>query len=281
MTLKTLFLRPLILVTAFLALTLSAAATYAADRDRIETFLNVTGFDVALDSIALSAENAPGIIGLDPRDFGAAWDVISGDVFALAPMRSEALDFLEQTLSDEVLTHAEAFYATELGQRLVQAENAAHLVADGEIKHIAGERIVADLVRDGDDRVEVLKRMGRAVEAGENSVKAVQEVQFRFIMAAVAAGMIELQLEPEDLKERLEEQENEMRLSMQTSGLTSSAYAYQDFTNDELATYSDALETPQMQKVYQLLNAIQFEITASRYEDLAHRLANIGPSEDI
>ncbi len=279
MTLKKIFLRPVILLVC--AMVLNATVTFAADRDRIATFLNVTGFDVALDSIALSAENAPGIIGLDPRDFGPTWDVIAEDVFALGSMRSEALDFLEQTLADDVLTHAEDFYATELGQRLVRAENASHLVADGETKHIAGERIISDLVQQGNERVEILKRMGRAVEAGENSVKAIQEVQFRFIMAAVAAGMIELQLDPKDLKEQLESQEAEMRLSMQTSGLTSSAYAYQDFTNAELEAYSDALETPQMQKVYQLLNAIQFEITASRYEALAHRLAQIGPSEDI
>ncbi|MQQ07136.1 DUF2059 domain-containing protein [Epibacterium sp. SM1979] len=268
-------------VAGFLALTLATATAQAADRARIETFLNVTGFDVALDSIALSAESAPGMIGLTPEDFGGAWDGIADTVFSLPDMRNQALDYLEETLSDAALTHAEAFYATELGQRLVKAENASHLVEDSDTKHIAGRRIVADLVQAGDNRVDILKRMGRAVDAGESSVKAVQEVQFRFIVAAETAGIIELQLEPDALKGLLAEQEDEMRLEMVESALTSSAYAYQGFTNQELETYSDALETPEMQEVYRLLNAIQFEITASRYEELAYRLGKIGPSEDI
>ena len=43
----------------------------AADRDRIEAFLEVTGFDVALDSIASSASAAPQMLGLEAEQFGA------------------------------------------------------------------------------------------------------------------------------------------------------------------------------------------------------------------
>ncbi len=72
-----------------------------------------------------------------------------------------------------------------------------------------------------------------------------------------------------------------MRQAMLASSIATSAYTYQDFTNDELEDYVTALQTPQMQQVYTLLNAIQFEITASRYERLAYRLGKSGLSEDI
>lgn len=281
MALKNFYPRTLVFLFGIFVFLFQSASAHAADRSRIETFLKVTGFDVALDSIALSAESAPGIIGLDVKDFGPAWRQISKDVFALDDMRDQALDYLESALSEDALEHAEEFYATELGQRLVKAENAAHLVEDDETKFIAGERIISDLVKTGDARIEILKRMGRAVNVGDTAVTAIQEVQFRFVMAATAVGMIELQLEPEALKELMAQQERDIRLNIEANNLTSSAYAYQGFSNGELEAYSDALETPQMQEVYRLLNAVQFEITASRYETLAYRLAKIGVGEDI
>ena len=43
----------LIIVTTFTALSFLPGALSAAERDRIEAFLTTTGFDVALESIAL------------------------------------------------------------------------------------------------------------------------------------------------------------------------------------------------------------------------------------
>ncbi len=36
-----------------------------------------------------------------------------------------------------------------------------------------------------------------------------------------------------------------------------------------------------MQEVYELLNAVQYEITANRFEELARRLADLTPAQDI
>ncbi len=267
------------LLGLFVCVTSSIAQ--AAERERIETFLSVTGFDVALDSIALTAESAPQILGLESSDFGAQWGRVSAQVFAKDTMRGIALDLLEASLSDEALQHAEDFYGSALGQRIVKAENASHMVEDSETTQVAGRRIIADLVRDGAGRVQILNRMSRAVDAAETALASLQEVQFRFIMAASAAGVIELQLDGNDLRAVMAEQEDEMRLSLQRSNLAASAYAYQAFDDAELTTYVTALETPLMQEVYTLLNAIQFEITANRFEALAYELAKVGQGEDI
>ncbi len=275
---------PLRLLPAFAvmvcALTFAQLAR-AADRNHVETFLNVTGFDVALDSIALSAESVPAMIGLEPEVFGTEFERISEDVFDHKDMRGQAVDYLEETLSAKALQHAQDFYDSALGQRLVKAENASHMIEDDEVKRIAGERIISDLLKQGDERIELLKRMGRAVNADDSAVHAVQEVQLRLLIAADTSGLIELQVDTEALKALLAEQSDEMRLSMQTSGLAASAYTYQGFDNAELENYITALETPEMQEVYSLLNAIQYEITASRYEEMAYRLGRIGAGQDI
>jgi len=57
----------LLIPALILALTLPARA---ADPVRLKAFLEVTGFDVALDSIRLSADSAPAMLGMSPDDFG-------------------------------------------------------------------------------------------------------------------------------------------------------------------------------------------------------------------
>lgn len=279
--LKRLFLlaRP-VFVCGVLVLFLPTFAL-AAERGKVEAFLEVTGFDVALDSIALSAGDAPSMLGLSASDFGSDWTRLSRSVFDKSEMRELALEILTQTLEDDALGHAAGFYASDLGQRLVAAENAAHLVEEGETKQVAGQRIIADLVKSGSARVTLYHRMGQAIDAAGSGLKSVQEIQFRFLMAASAAGIIELQLDAQGLRALQKDQEAEMRMSMRAANLAASAYTYQGFSDADLKLYVEALETPLMQSVYELLNAVQFEITANRFEELAFRMKELGQGEDI
>ncbi len=277
---------PLIRVcAAFLMITVMAGVlagpARTADLDRLEAFLEVTGFDVALESIKLTAETAPNMIGLEADDFGSEWTRLVEDVFDTDQMHAMALDILSQTLSDELLTHAVDFYASDLGQRLVVAENASHMKEDEELKSESGEAIVAGLVQIGSPRLEELKRLNKATGSEDASIRAIQEVQVRFLMAAAAAGVIELRMDEADLRENLKSQEGEMRRSMQISALSGSAYTYQAFSDADVTAYADALEDPKMQRVYELMNAVQFEIMANRYEAVADRMSALQPSQDL
>lgn len=252
----------------------------AAERAKIEAFLEVTGFDVALDSIALSAKDAPQMLGIDPGTFGSEWERLSGKVFDTAVMREFALEILEQTLGDDQLSHAAGFYATDLGQRLVAEENRSHMQEDGG-KQDEGRRLVSEMVASGSPRLETLKRMNTAIDVAGTSLKSLQEVQFRFLMAASAAGVIELRMDADELRALLSRDDAKLRRELQQSALAGAAYVYRNFSDDDLAAYADALEDPVMQEVYQLLNAVQFEIMANRFEALAHRLSDLQPGQDI
>ena len=76
-------------------------------------------------------------------------------------------------------------------------------------------------------------------------------------------------------------QEDELRAAIADSALRNAAYTYQAFSDDEIATYTDALEDPRMQKVYALMNAVQYEIMANRFEAVAARLSHMQPSTDL
>ncbi|WP_377187849.1 DUF2059 domain-containing protein [Ruegeria meonggei] len=264
-----------------LALSLVPLPSAAASRDRIEAFLTTTGFDVALESIALASASAPQMLGIDPDGFGSDWTRLTKEVFDTEDMHETALSILEQTLSDDALNHAVEFYASDLGQRLVEAENTSHMIEDDGAKQLEGQEIVADLIQEGSLRVENLKRMNNAIDSSGTALRALQEIQIRFLLAASASGIIELQLGADELRNMMKQNETGMRQSLQLSALAGAAYTYQEFSDADVISYAEALEQPLMQEVYELLNAIQYEIMARKFEILAAKMADLHPAQDI
>ena len=88
-------------------------------------------------------------------------------------------------------------------------------------------------------------------------------------------------VEEPDLREVMRAQADDLGAQIAANALANAAYTYQSFSDDDLAAYADALEHPKMQQVYTLMNAVQYEIMANRFEAVAARLAAIQPSQDI
>ncbi len=272
---------PLITLALIFALIAGQNPAQAAARERVQAFLEVTGFDVALDGIALSAKNAPMMLGMQADEFGTDWARVATQVFDKDILRSTALDILEQTLSEEALAHAAEFYATPLGRRLVAVENASHTAESSEERIPVGRALVNEWVAEGSARIRYLQRMNHAIDPSGIGVKAVQEIQIRFLMAASNAGVLENEIDEGALRALMAENEAKLRLSLNESALISAAYTYRDISDEDMAAYAEALEQPLMQEVYELLNAVQYEITASRFEILAHKLADLQPGQDL
>ena len=271
---------PLAALLMLVALVLAPAAR-AADRANVEAFLEVTGFDAALESIAFSAADAPRLLGREPGDFGHDWARVSREVFDVGEMQETAIGILGATLEDDLLAHAAEFYASPLGRKLVAAENASHLDADDETKLTRGATLLAEAREEAAGRVAVLERMNAAVDGAGQSVRAAQEIVVRFMMAASHAGVLPDRLDEQALRALIRGQEDEMRAEMAAAGLANAAYTYRDLTVEELKAYARALEHPRMQLVYELMSAVQYEIMASRFEILAARMAEMHPGEEL
>ena len=271
---------PLAALLMLVALVLAPAAR-AADRANVEAFLEVTGFDAALESIAFSAADAPRLLGREPGDFGHDWARVSREVFDVGEMQETAIGILGATLEDDLLAHAAEFYASPLGRKLVAAENASHLDADDEAKLARGATLLAEARAQDTGRVAALERMNAAVDGAGQSVRAAQEIVVRFMMAASHAGVLPDRLDEQALRALIRGQEDEMRAEMAAAGLANAAYTYRDLTVEELKAYARALEHPRMQLVYELMSAVQYEIMASRFEILAARMAEMHPGEEL
>lgn len=275
----------LVLWVGLVSVLVSALAPQAlargADRDRIAAFLNVTGFDVAVASIALSAETAPEWLGFSADEFGPDWSRVTAEVFAPDAMQAMALDILEQTLDPADLIHAVDFYAGDLGQRLVAIENAAHMDPDRAARAAEGAALVERLRAEDAARLALLQRMLDAIGSDDASVRAIEEIQLRTLLAASAAGVIELALDEDGLRAVMAEGRAALRQEIAALGLAGAALTYRDLSDAELLAYVEALEEPRMGRVYELLNAVQHEITADRFETLALRMAQLSPQTEL
>ena len=83
------------------------------------------------------------------------------------------------------------------------------------------------------------------------------------------------------LREAMRAQEEELRTGLRQSALEGAAYTYQAFSDTEMTEYAAALEHPDMKQVYALMNAVQYEIMADRFEAVAARLRMMQPSQDL
>ena len=273
-------LRAVMFAVGFAAAVVAIAAlpARAADRDRLEAYLEVTGFGVALDSIALAAADAPVMLGLEASDFGHEWERVAREVFDTGRMREMALDVLSQTLDDEMLGHAAEFYASDLGQRLVAVENASHMREDDDAKRAEGLNLLTEMP---EARREVLRDMNAAVDSAGTGVRAVQEIQVRFLLAASYAGVLEYDLDEQALRALMAEGEAELRAQIEASALANAAVTYASLPTEDLRAYVEALEHPVMARVYELMNAVQYEIMANRFEVLAARMVELQPAQEL
>ena len=257
-----------------------ASQAKAAEEQDIRNFLQVTGFDVAIASIQQGAMAGPALTGEDPDVFGRQWVKLAEEVFDPDEMISEAVEMLGAVMPDELLDHGSAFYSSALGQRLVEVENESHMADDTE-KYEEGERLTGELLEQNSIRIDLFREMGVAIGSTDTAVKSIVEIQVRYLMAAVAAGVSDFDISEEDLRLMLMEQAGEMRKNIEVNSLVANAYAYRALSDEELIDYLAALQDPKMGQVYEILNAVQYQIMAERYETLASRLVDLRPEQEL
>ncbi len=276
MALSRSFLAPLLLAV----LLIWGAASQAADRERLREFLEVTGFDVAIASIQLDAMSGPALAGEVPQAFGADWTRMAEVIFDPDSMIDRAIDMMQTVMPDHLVDHGIDFYGSDLGQRLVAVENASQM-EESELTAEGGAALLEMLAESDPARLARLRAFSRATGSADNAIRALIEVQLRYLVAASRAGIIKLRVDETELRLMLQAQTGEMRAQMEQAGLLSAAWTYRDLSTADLERYTEALENEKMRQIYEILNAVQFELMAERYERLAAALADLHPQQDI
>lgn len=256
------------------------ASAQGAEPEKIRNFLTVTGFDVAIASIQQGAMAGPALAGDAPDQFSREWVRLAETVFDPDQMVDDAIEMLGAVMPVALLDHGMAFYGSDLGQHIVAIENETHM-EEGDAKQAAGEKLVTQLIEENSPRMDVFRAMSKAIGSVDVAIRSIVEIQVRYLMAASAAGASDLDLDEADLRAMLMSQQDEMRRNIEVNGVVANAYAYRALTDQELIDYLSALQDPEMKQVYEVLNAVQYEIMADRYEKLASRLAGLAPETEL
>jgi hypothetical protein len=172
------------------------------------------------------------------------------------------------------------FYASDVGQRLVAAENQGHMTPS-EQKFGEGTALVEAMIAASDPRIELFRALTDAVGSQEVSQRAVVEIQVRFLLAAASAGALPQGPDEAELRAILTAQAKASAAQTEFFGLVSNAYTYRDISTADLEAYLEALRTPDMRQVYEILNATQFQVMIERYEKLGARLSELAPQQDL
>jgi hypothetical protein len=263
-----------------LAIGLYATAVNALDRDKLAAFVEVTGFDVMVESLQQGAMAGPAIVGGAEETFGRQYTVLAEKVFDKAVMRERAMQIMSGVMTDELVDFGAEFYASDVGQRLVQVENASHGAKD-DLKYTEGQVLLDSMVANVSPRIDLFQRMSAAIGSTETSLKAIAEIQVRFLLAAMAAGVMENPMPEQDLRLAIQEQIAGMGPQIEQLGLLGNIYTYRDISDTDLEAYVKALETPEMAQIYEVLNAVQYQIMIERYQELGTQLGELQPEQEL
>lgn len=276
-------LAPSVVLAALVALVVllwTAGTAVAAERAQYRDFLEITGFDVAITSLQKDAMEGPGMSGQEADAFGRQYAALAEQVFDPEIMIERAIDMMAAVMPDELVRHGAEFYASDLGKRLVAVENTSHL-APARDRAGQGEAIVTDLLQTNPDRLDDFQAMMDAIGGVDTTVRAITEVQIRYLLAAMAAGTLDLGYSEDELRDMIDRQVPAMKEEMGRNAIISAAYTYRELSDADIAAYRAALEAPQMRQVYEALNAIQYQVMAERYEVLAKRLIALAPQTEL
>ena len=123
-----------------------------------------------------------------------------------------------------------------------------------------------------------LRKAADVLGLGRDALVPVETDEFNRIQPGVMAFVADIVA---NVCLAMRAQADELGAQIAANALANAAYTYQSFSDDDLLAYAEALEHPEMQQVYTLMNAVQYEIMANRFEAVATRLAAMQPSQDL
>jgi hypothetical protein len=273
---------PMRLVHSLAILALSSIPAFAgpADPAKLKAFVEVTGYDVIIESLQQGAMAGPGMVGNVEDAFGKQYEALAKEVFDPAVMNARAIEMLSATLTEELVDYGAEFYASELGQRLVVVENQSHMADDLE-RMAEGGRLMQELNEDDPERLQIMTELATSVGSSDISITALIEMQVRFTLAAMATGAIPNTMSEAELRLRSTEAMEALRPQIEVMGIIGNVYTYRALPSDDLAEYVRVLKTPEMQQIYEALNAIQYQIMIEKYEELGARMGELAPETEL
>ncbi len=201
------------------------------------------------ETVALSAERG----GIGDARFRAAWEAVARDAFTVDGLDARLAAELDAALAPDEVAAIEAFFASELGQRIGALEAAVqHVPAHAQLDLIARGHVLL-----------FKASSARQVQIGEVLRLGSAEVTFGMLKESLRGMALGLHLSKDDgltvpweeIDAVVGKELAGMEESLRDASLGTLAYALSPLTDAELAGYLDFLRAPGTQK-FQAVTAL-------------------------
>jgi hypothetical protein len=240
-------------------------------RGEVQAFLDLIGTDRNLEIIiAAGTRDAAGLeADLFPDQGGAAWTRMVNRLYEPGLVQSAFLQhFPGDQISDQELADMTAFFSSDLGQRIIEAEIAAwQAIIDPEVE-AAANQVYFDRLAANDPRLALLERLMEANDFVDLNVMGSLNSSFAFYRGMSDGGAYEQEIPQDLMLAEVWQQEPQLRENTTLWLFSYELMAYDGFTDEELETYIAFSET----EAGSAYNAALFAAYDAMLEGLTYRL---------
>lgn len=207
---------------------------------------------------------------LFPGRGGAAWAVAVDVIYDTPSMEARFGAALEGELGGdaETLSAAEAFFASERGQRILSLEvEARRALLDQEVEDAAKAR-AEDMVAEEDPRMDALRRFAEANDLIEANVQGALNANLAFYQGMAESGAFGDEMTEEQMLDDVWGQEEQVRSETKDWLFPYLALAYGPLPDEDLEAYIAFSLTPEGQR----LNAALFVAFDAVFSEISRNL---------
>lgn len=227
----------------------------------------------------MSAEGLDGAADIEadmfPGQGGSAWPAVVANIYAADRMVSVFERAVPRDrMTPEVVAELQAFYDSDLGQRVAAGEIAARRAfLDPGVEEAAGE-MAQEQAAEGSDRIGLLSEFIAVNDLVERNVSGALNSNFSFYRGLEEGGAFETEIPEQLMLSEVWAQEPEIRSETTEWLYAYQILAYEGLSDAELSRYVALSET----EAGQALNAVLFRAFDALFEQVSHDLGQAAAS---
>ncbi len=194
-------------------------------------------------------------MSLFPTRSDGAWPAAVERIYDEKKMRAVALPIFERSLAETDLAPLLAFFESPLGRRITDLELSARRAMLDESVDRANAAHVAQLIDEGDPRIDQLRRFIEANDLLEANVQGALNSNYAFMKAMLDGGAYDPSVTQGDILNDVRDQEPSVRSDTEKWLFDFLWLAYSGLSDEELDQYIAVSRTPEGQDMNRALFA--------------------------
>ncbi|MDE0589683.1 DUF2059 domain-containing protein [Halocynthiibacter sp. C4] len=270
-------------VSAFVFLIATSVAAFADREAELERLNEILRLDELFEIMA--EEGDLYAVDLEEQLFagkgGDTWRKDVQEIYTSARLKDSFWQMFSEALSDQTVSETLAFYDSELGAKITDAELLTRRsFLDPAVEEAASE-IVASMVREQDPFLVSLREYAKVNDLIDSNVVSSMNAQYAFMQGLIRGGAVDNSMTDSDILADIYNQEPVFRADTMAWVMSFLALAYQPLTESELRDHIAFGRTASGRQFNNALFSSFDEVFKDVSEALGYAAATYITSQDI